>query len=210
MPGLASDFRVGNKRALQLAAGIEASRTQLAKKARTRGYLPLSATELVYELAYLRVFVAWEVFLQETFIRYLCGYRAAHGQEVPLSGTYFGTLASAHAAVLGHRQYLLWHNPTTVVNRAKGFLLNSQHEIVVGSATAPLERFAAIRHRIAHAQEHARREFDNATMTLAGKRYSGGRPGRFLRDWVPGAVPPVRWLEAISSQLEGLASQVTP
>ena len=37
--------------------------------------------EALYELAYLRVFAAWEMCLEAVFYRSLCGYASAAGQE---------------------------------------------------------------------------------------------------------------------------------
>ena len=79
--------------------------------------------------------------------------------------------------------------------------------MVIASNLSRLEQFAAIRHRIAHAQEHARIQFDLATMSLAAKRYKGARPGRFLRDW---ESPSRRWLDAIADELKYLSVQITP
>jgi hypothetical protein len=104
-------------------------------------------------------------------------------------------------------QYRLWHNPTQIIARCHGFIVNGYHETVVSSNLARLNHFAAIRHRIAHAQSHARAQFDHATMNLAAKRYKGGRPGKFLRDW---ESPSRRWLEGIADELKHLANQITP
>lgn len=71
-----------------------------------------------------------------------------------------------------------------------------------------IETYASIRHRIAHA--HGGTEFDLATMSLAGKRYRGSRPGRFLRDWVRYTQIPMRWIDVILMDFRGLAFQITP
>src|SRR5712672_2619521 len=39
--------------------------------------LDLNKLELLYELAYLRFFIQWEVFLEQSFLRYLCGYSSS-------------------------------------------------------------------------------------------------------------------------------------
>jgi hypothetical protein len=77
------------------------------------------------------------------------------------------------------------------------------------SARSSLEVFAAVRHRIAHGQEDARRKFDLATMNLCGKRYRGSRAGKFLRDWDTSTAVSLRWLESMATGLEGLSSQIT-
>jgi hypothetical protein len=110
--------------------------------------------------------------------------------------------------MLGGRPFALWHNPNTVIDRARRFFVGSFHEIAIASSNARLSDFAAIRHRIVHDQADARRHFDTATMNIVGRRYRGGRPGRFLRDWDNSLNPPVRWLETLGSELSQLANQI--
>ena len=171
--------------------------------------LRMSDVEFSYELAYLRMFVAWEVLLENVLVRLMCGYQHSGGQETLKNGArYYRTIADAEAAVLAGRQYKLWHNPRHVIERAERFLESSRFETVLKSAESTLGHYAAVRHRIAHSQKHAQREFDRATMTLTGKRYQGSRPGRFLRDWVAASNPPKRWISATSDGLQGLAQQI--
>lgn len=210
MPALAAVFSDSTEKAVDLSAASEETRLRLVHDLDERGLLYVYRLELIYELAFVRLFLAWEEFLEESLVRYLCGYSHIHGQETPLAGQYYSTLDSARSAVRGGRDYVLWHNPDQVVKRAQRWLDNSRHELIIGSSIGRLEYFAAIRHRIAHSQSHARAQFDAATMALIARRYKGGRPGRFLRDWVPGAHPPIRWLDRIGNELMGLAHQIVP
>ncbi|MBA2704374.1 MAG: DUF262 domain-containing protein [Blastocatellia bacterium] len=125
--------------------------------------------------------------------------------SVPLNA--YPNLVIAETAVLGSMPFRLWHNPSQIVTRSQGFIVSGLHETIISSNLTRLHQFAAIRHRIAHAQEHARAQFDTATMSLAARRYKGGRPGKFLRDW---ESPTRRWLNAISDELKSLSTQITP
>lgn len=169
----------------------------------------ISDVELAYELAFLRVFLAWEVVLEEALVRLICGYHHSGGQE-PLKPTkqYFRTTSDAERALLQGRRYQLWHNPSDVMKRAALYLNNSRYEIVLASAQQRLGYFAAVRHRIAHSQKDAKQQFNQATMTLSGRRYPGARPGKFLRDWNSGAQTPERWLWTTCRELDGLATQI--
>src|SRR5947207_1926265 len=81
-----------------------------------------SRLEALYELAYLRAFASWEMCLEAVFYRSLCGYASAAGQETPISGLYYPTVAAAESAVLGRRSFVLWHNPQQVIDRCKQFI----------------------------------------------------------------------------------------
>ena len=209
MPGLEPEFRARVREAVRLAEIGELARAEAAVSSRTRANLHPARLELLYELAYLRIFVSWETFLEQTFMRYLCGYASRFGVATPASGqTYASDLFRAERALLGSRRYVLWHNPDAVSRRAKHFFSHSVIETVVLSNFARLEYLAAVRHRITHGQSDARLQFDRATMAITGRRYRGARVGAFLRDVDSSATPPIRWVERLGSELQGLAAQI--
>src|SRR5687768_7078462 len=100
MPDLAGAFANAADNAISLAVAGERARVLLTG---TSGATPLSVQrlELLYELAYLRVFNQWEVFLGESFLRYLCGYTSSLGPAVMSVGSHYSSLADAETAVLG-------------------------------------------------------------------------------------------------------------
>lgn len=209
MPGLQAEFHRQVAEAMRLAEIGEVARAEAIAGSQTRRHLHHSRVELLYELAFLRMFLAWEAFLEQVFLRYLCGYSSRHGRAVPQAGVSLSpTLAHAEAAVLSGRDYVLWHNPLRVADRSQRMFGSCPIETVLRSSTARLEALAAVRHRIAHAQTDARRKFDAATMTIAGRRYRGARPGAFLRDRDASMTPEKRWLEQLGQELQGLAAQI--
>lgn len=100
MPRLADDFCDSSAIAVGFAGAVENARISLGVKEAQR-HLPVAKLELAYELAYLRVFTAWEDFLEQSFLRYLCGYMASHGQERLLVGRYYQNLTQAKTALYG-------------------------------------------------------------------------------------------------------------
>ena len=210
MPDLPLRLGVDVGSATDLVKSAESARVALTRPA-DRNLLHVSKLELLYELAFLRAFVSWETFLEDSFLRYMCGYTTVHGQAALAgSASYSTTIRAARLALYAGQDYLLWHNPDKIVRRSQRIFSSGKHEMVVASIRGTLSQFAAVRHRIAHGQTHARLEFDLATMSLAGRRYAGSRPGRFLRDWVPGLTPPTRWLYSITSDLLSLSRQICP
>jgi hypothetical protein len=164
--------------------------------------------QFLYELAFLRIFVEWERFLEETFLRYLCGYQSAHGGCQLVAGQFYGSLGTAEAAILGGRPYALWHDPARIIQRSQRFFVGGFHENVVSSNAARLSDLVAVRHRIVHDQSDARQKFDQAAMNFVGRRYGASRPGRFLRDWDASVNPPRRWLETLGVEITSLATQI--
>lgn len=207
LPRYDLEFTEQIQASLALVGRLEVSMLQ-ARAAHIEG-LKLADVELAYELAYLRMFLAWERFLETSLTRLICGYRCSHGSE-PLkpNSFYFKKIADAEAAMLGGRDYLLWHDPNKVITRAAKWLLNSRYALILQSAQTELTYYAAIRHRIAHDQDDSKTKFDLASMALTARRYKGARPGRLLRDWQSGSNPPQRWLSVLGDNLASYASQI--
>jgi hypothetical protein len=162
-------------------------------------------------LAFLKAFGAWEGFLEDSFLRYLCGYSHSGGRQVLNAPHSFATtLPNAEAILLGGRSFLLWHNPRDVVSRSHTYFTNGRHEIVLNSVLSRVASFAAVRHHIAHQKRDTAAQFDSACVNLCGHQLSGSRPGRFLRKNVVHAMPPKKWFELMLTDLEGYAAQITP
>ena len=194
--------------ALQLVHAGEMARNALSA-VHQQHVLHFRHLERLYEAAYLRAFSAWEDFVEGSFLRYLCGYRNSSGAITLRQGTYQKTLQAAFGVVAGGRSYMLWHDASKVVQRARVHFVNSPHETVIASHLSALTEYGRVRHRIAHAhQQDARANFDLATRALVGRTLHGSRAGSFLREFVRGNVPPCRWIERILSDLGQLAVQV--
>jgi len=207
LPRYGQEFAVDISLAISVTEHIEQLRIQSVTD--RSGLVKMSDLEFCYELAFLRIFLAWEVLLESVLIRLMCGYQHSGGQEPLKKGVrYCKRISDAERTILGGRPYKLWHNPKHVIERSEAFLNSSRFETILKSAEANIAHYAAVRHRIAHSQKHAQQEFDRATMSLAGRRYQGSRPGRFLRDWVAGSHPPRRWISAASDELYGLGQQI--
>lgn len=209
LPPLADQYGGGTARALKLAEVGEVIRTRTPTYPGLAAHLTVPRLELLYEVAYLKVFIGWEQFLEESFLRYLCGFSNSIG-NVNLTVPKCATLTDARNLVVGGRQYVPWADPARVISRARGYFANSLHEQVIASDQARIESFWRVRNQIAHGTDSTRALFNSATMHLAGKRYRGCSAGAFLRDWVPNTTPPVRWLQSIGDELVGLAQQIAP
>lgn len=212
MPSLARRFAAATLAAVGIAEAGELVRAAARRGSIAQRELRLTRLEALHEMAYLRIFVEWELFLEATFLRTQCGYTSplyvapafAPGRSRQPN------LAAAQASLYGTRDYLLWHNAATTVARAQDWFIGSPHELVTLSSLSRLESLASIRHGIAHGSDDARRKVHAATQSLAGKTYSGSACGKFLRDWDDSIVPRRRWLRSVAAELQGLAAQISP
>ena len=209
MPDLAGELSERFDSSLRLPESLEQLRSGFRLGSREASLLHQSRLDAAYEAAYLRIFVAWEDFLESTFVRFLCGYTTATHHVASLLVAKPSDLTAATSVMLTGQAYFLWHNPIRVIKRSKLLFTLGRHETVFLSAQSRLEHFGAVRHRIAHGQADAMSKFDTATMTLCGKRYRGSNPASFLRDWDISASPNARWIEIIAKELHALAVQIT-
>ena len=198
--------------AANLVRAAEAIRNAVPIDSHARRGFNFRQIEAMYELAYLRIFAAWEVFLEESFLRLMCGFVSA-GHSHPTKAPGPRTIEDARLAVLGGRRFKPWHDPTVVVDRAAKFFssvpgVDVPHHSVVSSALALIKDFSEIRHHIAHLTDDTRTKYQAATMRLCGARF-GRRAGRFLRSEHIDATTGLRsrWLDRICVDLKALASQ---
>lgn len=207
IPRFDRHFAAEANKAVEIALAGERIRADPYAGLIARRELSISRLEALYETAYFRVFLKWEDFLDQTFIRYLCGYRPNNG-TFTLIDPPFARIELAEASVLGSQNYVNWADPQQVINRSRRYILSGNHEVVLNSDIARITHFKSVRNRIAHTSAHARLQFDIATRTLAARRYPASSPGRFLRDVGVASPIPMTWLEVISRELKALANQI--
>jgi len=202
---LADAFDNNTSQALDFVRTLETNKVAFAGHPSS---LSTTSLELSYELAFLRIFGFWESFLEETFVRLLCGYERGGGnQEALLAGqSYSGTIPDATTRMLAGLKYVAWYVPSDMVGRCRRHFDGSNFELVVASARQILADQSVTRHQIAHVQTHAATRFDSMTMRLTGRRFRGSRPGRFLR--TVHTAPAQHWLDHFTGQLRGLANQI--
>ena len=198
--------------AAKLVRAAEVIRNAVPVGSHARRGFSFRQIEAMYELAYLRIFAAWEVFLEESFLRLMCGYESG-GHSHPTIAVAPKTIQDARSTVLNGRRFKPWHDPHIVVGRTQNFFSavpgNSiPHDNVISSALVLIKDYSEIRHHIAHLTDDTCAKYHAATMRVCGARF-GRRAGRFLRSEHIDAATGLRsrWLERICIDLKALASQ---
>src|ERR1700744_1080960 len=125
MPRFDRKLNAVAKAAMAITRAGELSRICSDKK--TRAQWSPSKIEGLYELAFLRVFAAWEICLEGIFYRSVCGWTFASRQETPASGSYFSSLTLAETEVPKqchgkNATYLLWYNPGEIIKRCNKYI----------------------------------------------------------------------------------------
>lgn len=208
MPPLGSRFVATSGNAIALSTTAEAIRIEPSYK-NIKSKLTILRVESLYEMSFLRLFASWEVFIEDSVLHMLCGFRSGlYAPRFQAAVARYATLEDARRALYGAQDYLLWYDPARIQTRCATYLLGSPQEAVAASNSARLGWFASIRHRIAHDSEDARAKFDTASMNLAGHRFPRSRPGKLLRS--RDAAAGTTFLESIGTELSNLAIQIAP
>jgi len=157
---------------------IHSSRNLVAKVKKMR--MPQIQVELVAELAFLRVFIAWESFLEQSFLRYLVGARSRSGQ-LPAKYVNPKNLDHAQQIVYSGKDYFQWNSASKVVQIAETYFKDGEpFKPILQGITAELKEMTTIRNRIAHRSTSAREKFNTLVRKNFGHGIPGMTPGRFL------------------------------
>ncbi|MEA3065943.1 MAG: hypothetical protein QOJ27_2395, partial [Sphingomonadales bacterium] len=141
--------------------------------------------EEVAGLGLLKLTLAWESFLEDSFLRYLCGAPSCAGVGPTLLVPKEPTLRTAYSSLLGGQKYLGWQSATTLARANKCFAAGAPYASAIGGATTDLKQISAVRNRIAHRSPFSVTEFQAVVVAELGSVPRGMTPGRFLLGALP-------------------------
>jgi hypothetical protein len=182
---------------LDLRKGISSS-TNLITKVISFG-IPQIQLEMIVEMAYLRIFVSWESFLEESFIRYTTGAIPPSGNAtgaIPPSGNAPVTLI--HPQNIGHaldlvvagRDYISWNSASEVIQRSALYFQDGEpYRSALEPAIIDLDEMNIIRNRIAHKSAKSKSKFNSFIRRKFGHSVRGMTPGRLLLTQHPSTAP---------------------
>jgi hypothetical protein len=162
------------------------------------------------ELAFLRAYLAWEVFLEEAFVLYLLGMRAPRGR-MPRRYTFPPHRRAAEQWVIPEgRPFAKW-DAVAVANRAERFFSGGgPFTPALRSQQAVLDDMKTIRNAVAHESQNAQYKFE----TLVRVKLTSLPPrltvGSFLLTTVPASTPAASFLDSYLARLELVASLIIP
>lgn len=134
------------------------------------------------ELRFVRATLAWEEFLEQSFICYLRGARSVLGHAYPLTTPAASNVTAALSLAIGTAPYGKWLNERWTLARAAALFAGTHPYIALSSPSFPEIR--AIRNRVVHRSETARQEFQRIVVSLHGAAKPGMTPGRLLSEHI--------------------------
>lgn len=161
-------------------------------------------------LAALRICLAWEDFLEESFLKYLCGAVAPSGYVPTLLTPTLQSMATARQTLSGNNSYLKWDRQSaitragSVFDQAEPYAQTFQF---VGQTVADLY---VVRNRFAHRSEYAATRFRALVLALYGFNPNGMTPGRLLTQMHPDPQVGLPVLEALANRVKAARQLVVP
>src|SRR5262249_53224396 len=137
---------------------------QRARAARRPGskQSALSAAEVrwAYEIAFLKVAIAWEVYLEYALGCYAVGERSPSGYRARRKTKLKASVLGALRIFRGDREFVGWLSPSAVIERATRWLdAGGPFEAPMTAASAALGYLRLLRNAIAHESEAAQEKF---------------------------------------------------
>lgn len=167
--------------------------------------------ELFAGLALLRIHVAWESFLENTFLRYMCGAKSPAGYQPILLGTgRESSISAARQKLLGSRsRYLDWTHQATIRAANQYFDLGEPFVTGLSSVSRELEEVNILRNRFAHRSDYSVTQFRMVVRRTYGYMPNGMTVGRFLLLSNPTTGSGIS-LEVYGNSLAGAARTIVP
>ena len=175
----------------------------------SRPYITETRRDSIVELAFLRSYLAWERFLEESFILYLLGKRAPRGRQ-PRRFAMPPDAKTAREFVQGGREYAKWDGAATL-DRAKVFFRAGRpYANAIEPRRHLLREVQIVRNAIAHQSETARRKFEKLVRDKCGTLPPKTTVGKFLTTTVSGSNPAKSFFELYLDEVVMVAREIVP
>ena len=163
------------------------------------------------EHAFLHSFLAWETFLEESFVLYLAGQNPPRGRA-PHRYVFPPNLQMATEWVVPEgRDYATWTIATHVANRAQRFFRDGRpYTPVLRNNQNTFDELRILRNAIAHASVNVQIRFQKLVRNKLGTLPPRLTVGAFLWMIVPGTNPPISFMEYYLGKIDFAARQLVP
>lgn len=184
-----ANFKKAAKKSLDLSK--EANRYKVIQNRRILS-ISKRRIHLINEYSFLNLYLSWEYFLEEAFIRFLCG--AQNSNALPKT-RYVRPYSLKHArdVIKQNQRYIDWTAGNVVIDRAKLYFKDGEpFNSALGSCLNELTEMKKIRNRIAHSSKEVRESYQQLVRQKLGHHPMSPRgmiPGRFLMCKFPPTNP---------------------
>lgn len=165
--------------------------------------------DILTETAFLRAFIAWEVFLEETFLLYLLGHRLPK-RTAPRRYGFPPSREAANEWCSDGKAYSKWSVSEVRKRADRWFKDGKPFTPALQGQQARLDQLTTIRNAVAHVSSDARTKFENLVRQELGYLPPDTTVGSFLIAIKPATTPPESFMEFYIEQMELVASSIVP
>jgi hypothetical protein len=173
-----------------------------------RAQITIARRDILTEVAFLRAFTGWEVFLEETFLLYLLGHKIPKAK--PRRFGFPPDLNAASEWCSDGKEYAKW-NVSDVRRRADRWFKDGRpFTPALQGQQSRLSQLITIRNAIAHESSAARLKFENLLREELPTAPATLSVGTFLLTTKPNTTPPISFMEFYLGQVEQVAKNIVP
>lgn len=137
--------------------------------------------EIITEFAFLRIFMAWEIFLEDSFLRYLVGTKSPSGYEPKLKIDCKNMVIARGILSPDGGKIIKWNSPSDIISRASKYFKDGEpYTTNLETISTYFQEMNTIRNRITHKSDESKQKFINFIRGKFGYGIRGITPGRFL------------------------------
>lgn len=166
--------------------------------------------DLVTELSFLKSYLAWEFFLEQSFVLYMLGKQSPKRYS-PRRHVHPKNRDHALQIARGEQRFADWTAVMKVINRAERCFKNGEpYNSSLSSYSRSLKDMKVIRNAIAHSSYEARTEFEKLVRARLTYYPKGLTIGKFLNTINSTASLPETFFETYVNSLRAIAQKLIP
>lgn len=174
-----------------------------------RAQITIRRRDLLIEIAFLRAFTSWEIFLEETFLLYLLGHQPPKGSAPRRYGFPQDKDAASEWCSDG-KPYAKWDTKEVLKRANRWFKDGKPFTPALQSQQSRLKQLVTIRNAVAHESSAARAKFENVVRTELQALPPGITVGGFLLALQPNSNPPLTYLDLYLGHVQQVALNIVP
>ena len=160
------------------------------------------------EAAFLQVFMAWEVFLEDSLLGFMCG-RLTCDAKLVAARMIGQSEEDVRVALYQERPYLEWSDPERTIERLERLLVQpSRPAAALRAGLVQLRQMRTVRNFIAHASVQARQKFFGLLQSEFGGKRRLSRAGLLLIESHPQDATVTYFLYYVQT-LQALVAKIT-
>ncbi len=160
--------------------------------------------------AFLRIFIAWETFLESSFLYYMTGEPSCTGNNITRFVSPIDIL-HANKLLIGTQKYVDWSNPDIIKRLSKlYFHTGFPYDTYIGSIQEDLTDLKTVRNAAAHLTSTTSQQLDGLSSRKLRRQVRNISVAQFVLSLEPSINPPITILDNYLIKLdiaaEGIAN----